>query len=219
MSVNAEETELPDTGRTDGRTGHIRPRKPEDFDAAYTRTPAWEIGHPQRAFLTLAQAGAISGRVLDVGCGTGEHVLMSAALGLEVTGIDVVAAAISVAQRKARDRGLDARFLVGDALQLGALGEQFDTVLDCGLFHVFGDADRPVFVAGLRAVLPAGGRYFMLCFSDLQPGHLGPRRIAREEIEASFGDGWWIDSIEPAKLETTMRPEGAEAWLATITRT
>ena len=58
----------------------------------------------------------------------------------------------------------------------------------------------------------------MLCFSDSQPGDWGPRRIKREEIEASFADGWRIDSIEPSALEITIGPEGARAWLASITR-
>ena len=49
-----------------------------DFDAAYSGTPPWDIGRPQPAFLALAEAGALRGRVLDVGCGTGEHTLMAA---------------------------------------------------------------------------------------------------------------------------------------------
>ena len=44
-------------------------------------------------------------RVLDAGCGTGEHTLMAAALGLEATGFDVAATAIAIANTKARDRG------------------------------------------------------------------------------------------------------------------
>src|SRR6266568_3429515 len=60
--------------------GSTTPRGPEDL---YTSPPPWDIGRPQPAFLTLAEAGAIQGRVLDVGCGTGEHVLMCAALGLD----------------------------------------------------------------------------------------------------------------------------------------
>src|SRR5438876_6700630 len=102
----------------------------------YASTPPWEIGRPQPALTELAEAGAVHGRVLDVGCGTGEHVLMAARLGLPATGVDIAPTAIASAQRKAGERGLAARFLVWDALELAALGELFDTVLDCGLFHI-----------------------------------------------------------------------------------
>ncbi len=199
--------------------GPMRPRRPEDFDAFYAGTPPWDIGRPQPAFLSLAEAGAIRGRVLDVGCGTGEHTLMAAGMGLEATGIDSAPAAIALAEAKARDRGLTAHFLVHDALQLVSLDKQFDSVLDCGLFHVLEDDDRRSFVENLRAVIRPGGRYFMLCFSDRQPGSFGPRRITRDEIRASFDKGWQVDSIEPAKLDIRMGPDGILAWLARITRT
>jgi 2-polyprenyl-3-methyl-5-hydroxy-6-metoxy-1,4-benzoquinol methylase len=154
--------------------GPMRPMRPEHFDASYAGTPPWDIGRPQPAFLALAEAGTIRGRVLDVGCGTGEHALMAASMGLEATGIDSAPAAIALAEAKARDRGLTVRFLVHDALQLASLGTQFDTVLDCGLFHVLDDDDRRTFVENLRAVIQPGGRYFMLCFSDRQPGLSAP---------------------------------------------
>ncbi len=199
--------------------GPMQRRRHEDFDAYYAGTPPWDIGGPQPVFLALAEAGAIRGRVLDVGCGTGEHALMAAGMGLEATGIDSAPAAIALAEAKARDRGLTAHFLVHDALQLASLDKQFDTVLDCGLFHVLDDDDRRSFVENLRAVIHPGGRYFMLCFSDRQPGSGGPRRITRDEIRTSFDKGWQIDSIELAKLDTRMGPDGILGWLARITRT
>lgn len=189
------------------------------FDAAYAGTPPWDIGRPQPALLELAEAGTLRGRVLDAGCGTGEHVLMAARLGLPATGIDAAPPAIAIAQSKARDRGVDARFLVWDALELSALGEQFDTVLDSGLFHVFDDGDRGRYVEGLRAVLSSGGRYFMLCFSDQQPGDWGPRRVTEQEIRASFAKGWKVDAIEPARFDITVDPTGAHAWRVQLTRT
>ncbi|HLK44590.1 MAG TPA: class I SAM-dependent methyltransferase, partial [Acidimicrobiales bacterium] len=159
-------------------------------DAVYEQTPPWDVGHPQPALQALADEGVLAGRVLDVGCGTGEHALMAAALGLEATGIDVVPLAIELASRKATARGLDVRFLVADALELEALGAQFDVVIDCALFHVFDDADRARFVDSLRHAVVRGGRYLMLCFSDAQPGDWGPRRVSRAEIESSFSQGW-----------------------------
>jgi SAM-dependent methyltransferase len=55
----------------------------------YTTAPPWDIGRPQPAFAGLARAGAIRGRVLDAGCGTGEHALMAAGSGQDATGIDI----------------------------------------------------------------------------------------------------------------------------------
>ena len=211
---------MSESGRPDGLPGPRRARRTEDFDALYgAGTPAWDIGRPQPAFVELADRGSLVGRILDVGCGTGEHALMAAALGFDTTGIDAAATALSAARRKADGRGVSVRFLEWDALELASLGEQFDTVLDCGLFHVFEDDDRPRFVDGLRASLPVGGRYYMLCFSEREPGDRGPRRIREDEIRATFADGWKLEAIESARIEITIDPGAAHAWRAAILRT
>jgi 2-polyprenyl-3-methyl-5-hydroxy-6-metoxy-1,4-benzoquinol methylase len=191
---------------------------PEEFEAFYAGTPPWDIGRPQSAFLRLAESGALEGRVLDVGCGTGEHALMAAGCGLEAVGVDTAPSAIAAAERKAHARGVPAKFLVWNALSLTSLGEEFDTVLDCGLFHVFSDEDRRSFVQNLTAVVRPVGRYFMLCFSEHQPGDTGPRRVTQAEIRANFADGWHIDSIQSATIEITAGP-AVLAWLASIRRT
>lgn len=63
-----------------------------------------------------------------------------------------------------------------------------------------------------------GGRYFMLCFSERQPGELGPRRVTQAELKASFSNGWRVDSIEPAIIEMHQRPVGAQSGLASFIR-
>jgi len=197
----------------------IGPDRTVEFDSAYEGTPPWDIGHPQPAFLAVARSGALVGRVLDVGCGTGEHALMAAELGLDATGIDFSPKAIRLAENKARERSLDPHFLVVDALELESRGGQYDTVLDCGLFHVFDDRDRARFVRSLSSIVVPDGCYFMLCFSDQQPGDWGPRRVSKAEIQSSFADGWRVVSVESSRIEITIDPEGAHAWLAVITRT
>ena len=206
-------TESPDT------QGSGLPEDPEGFEAFYAGTPPWDVGEPQPAFLALADAGALSGRVLDVGCGTGEHALLAAARGLEAVGIDIAPTAIERARAKAEQRGLPVQFVVGDVFRLPDLVEgTFDVVIDSALFHVFTDEQRAKFLPALAAVMPAGARYFLLCFSEHLPGTEGPRRISQDEIRATFRDGWRVDSVEPAQIKAVGFPD-VPAWLATITRT
>lgn len=190
----------------------------------YSSTPPWDIGRPQPALAALAEDGAWRGRVLDAGCGTGEHALLAASLGLDATGVDSAPTAIEIARRKARDRSLPVRFVLASALELDSLGERFDTVIDSGLFHVFDDEGRRRYVEALRAVVVPGGRCFVLCFSDRQPGQEGPRRVSEAEIRASFAEGWSVDAVEQAILAVNpnvvdFAPAGAQAWRVALTRT
>src|SRR5580704_13313381 len=101
------------------------------WDSSYEGSaPPWDIGRPQPAFQRLAGRGLLSGRLLDAGCGTGEHVLLAAAHGADATGVDISPRAIERARAKAAERGLPARFEVADVLRLGELGMTFDTVID-----------------------------------------------------------------------------------------
>jgi len=196
----------------------VSPRSVDDFDAMYAGSPPWDIGRPQPAFLALATAGKLHGRVLDVGCGSGEHALMAAELGLDATGVDTAPTAIAIAERKAAERGLAVRFAVFDALDLGRLGGSFDTVLDSGLFHVFDDDDRARYIESLASATAPGSVYHLLCFSDREPGDWGPRRVSRAEIEASFETGWRIETLEPAAFQTTMETGAVDGWRAEIVR-
>jgi len=188
------------------------------FDSAYQGRPPWDIGRPQKEFVELVRRGEITGSVLDIGCGTGEHALFFAENGYDVWGIDSAPLAIQKAKEKADKRGLQVHFLVLNALELVRLGRKFDTVTDSGLFHTLSDEDRPVFVDNLAAILSPAGKYFMLCFSDLEPGGYGPRRITKKEIQDSFRDGWSINYIRPAVFESHTRAEGPRAWLSSISK-
>jgi SAM-dependent methyltransferase len=196
------------------------------FDQMYQGQAPWDLGRPQPAIVGLAEAGQIHGSVLDVGCGTGEHALYLAARRHECWGVDFVPVAIERAKAKAAQRGINAHFIVGNALELDKLGRQFDTAIDCGLFHTFTDEERAVYVKGLAAVVRSGGLVHILCFSDEEPGTNGPRRVSQQEIRDSFHDGWQVCEIKPARLQAVERPEGPihspggpKAWLATIQRT
>ena len=193
------------------------------FENFYAGKAPWDIGKPQGAFVAVADQ--VSSPVLDAGCGTGEHALFFAAQGHHVTGIDFVGEAIRRARRKAAGRGLPVRLLVKDATTLGGWGERFASVIDCGLFHVFSDDDRKRYIQGLAQVLQPGGRLFLLCFSDAEPGTEGPRRVSRQELYDAFADGWEVESVRPCQIE--VNPEfteiqfsegGPKAWFAVVRR-
>lgn len=191
---------------------------PHDWDAAYTGTPPWDIGRPQTAFVELAEAGGMRGAVLDLGCGTGEHAMLAAATGATATGVDVSPTAIARARDKAEQRGLAARFEVMDALDVGAFGEEFDVVLDCGFFHVLSDADRPRLAEVLRRIMRSGASYHLLCFSDKVPGDAGPRRIRPDEILETFTSGLAVEEVAESFIEATFLDVPVPAWFARIRR-
>ena len=197
-------------------------RPPADWDAAYAgdAPPPWDIGRPQPVFAALAAEGRLSGDLLDVGCGTGEHTLLAASSGANALGVDLAAAAIERARQKAASRGLSARFEAGDVLSMPLPPAGFDVVIDSGCFHSFDDTDRARYVDVLRGVTRAGGAVYLACFSDRQPGDWGPRRVTRSELVDAFSDGWAIDSIEPATfvINPTMDVTEVHAWLLTARR-
>jgi cyclopropane fatty-acyl-phospholipid synthase-like methyltransferase len=193
------------------------------FEDLYAGPAPWDIGRPQGHFTAIADR--VTSPVLDAGCGTGEHALFFAARGHRVVGIDFVEEAIRRARRKAAERGLAIEFLVRDATSLKGWGERFATVIDCGLFHVLSDADRRRYVDGLAQVLKPGGRLFMMCFSDEEPGNDGPRRVSRQELHGAFADGWEVESVQPARCEinpdfteTKFSEGGPKVWFATFRR-
>jgi SAM-dependent methyltransferase len=193
------------------------------FENFYDGKAPWDIGKPQGPFAAVADR--VTGPVLDAGCGTGEHALFFAARGHRVTGFDFVEEPIRRARAKAAGRGLAVEFLVKDATALADWGERFASVIDSGLFHGFSDDDRRRYVRGLARVVEPGGRLFLMCFSDAEPGVGGPRRVSRPELDDAFADGWEVESVQPTRFD--VNPEFTEikfsegrpkAWLAVVRR-
>jgi SAM-dependent methyltransferase len=195
----------------------------ETFVSAYAGKAPWDIGKPQPVF--IAAADRVTGAVLDAGCGTGDNAIFFAGLGHAVTGIDYLEEPIRRARAKAAGQGAAVTFLVWDALALKDLPGRFESVIDCGLFHVFSDADRQRYVEGLATVVEPGGRLFLLCFSEEEPGEPGPRRVSQAELREAFRAGWEVESVAPARFEVrpdlegmTFSEGGPKAWFAVVRR-
>ncbi len=184
-------------------------------------TAPWVIGEPQPQVLASEREGWIRGRVLDPGCGAGEHTIALTALGYDVLGVDLSPSAVAYARANAERKGVPgARFELADMVAIGGdpglaagLGV-FDTILDSALFHVFREDPRAraAYVNALHTLCAPGGRVLLLALSDAEPG-FGPR-IGDRMIRESFGAGWELEDLRPARyrgrITSALPPEAVE---------
>ncbi|KOV85521.1 SAM-dependent methyltransferase [Nocardia sp. NRRL S-836] len=171
-------------------------------------TAPWLIGGPQPAVVALEEQGLIRGRVLEPGCGSGEHTILFTKLGYDSLGVDLSPSAIAYARRTAVERGVPgARFEVANMLhpeEHPFLSGGFDTVVDVALFHGFGAyGDGPeaskAYAAVLHSLTNPGALVHILAHSDAAPGLSSS--ISDDVIRATFQDGWEVESIEASSYQ------------------
>lgn len=192
------------------------------FNSVYRDVAPWDIGEVQPAMAKLLARFPPAGPVLDIGCGSGDLAIYLAQTGLEVVGVDFVAAAIEQACRKARALSSEIKgkleFRVGDALHPTLLKRQFGAVVDSGFFHLFTTDQCDHLVDEVAATLRAGGRYYLQEFATEFHLPNTPRAVLEAEIRARFTAerGWRI--LEVASVEFLNRIAPVPATIACIER-
>lgn len=170
---------------------------------AEKRVVPWDIGGPQPAL--AAAAGAINGRVLDVGAGTGDNAIWVASLDSvsEVTSVDLSPDAVEEARGRLANAQPAPRaplsFALGDVFALPTDWTAFDTLLDSAVFHCIGDDDaQKRYLAAVTPRVKLGGRAVMLVFSDKNgEPWVGPRRISEAHARKLWTEaGWCVDSLD-----------------------
>jgi SAM-dependent methyltransferase len=102
--------------------------------------------------------------VLVPGAGYGRNALLFARTGLSVTGIEISAEAIRLAE------GTGIRYLRGSFLDVPVPQRSFDAIYCYNLLHLFLEADRRRFVAKCADLLREDGLAFFAVFSDEESG-------------------------------------------------
>ena len=124
----------------------------------YRRLVAWpERIAREEPFLREVLGAAPLPRLLDLGCGTGEHSRFLHSLGFEVTGVDASDAQISAARDRGEEAGL--RFVKGDLAALGdAVTGEFGGAVCLGntLPHLVDEESAVRFFRSLSALLLPG---------------------------------------------------------------
>jgi len=159
-----------------------------DWNRRYAEndTP-WDKGAAHPVLRDMLTHGALGGRVLVPGCGTGHDVRELAQRGLSVTGLDV--APLALAGARDYDKIADEIYELGDFFAFASgQREPFDGLFEHTCFCAIDPLRRADYAAAAAAALKPGGRLLAVFFTD--PDHDGegpPHGCTRGELDGLFG--------------------------------
>jgi cyclopropane fatty-acyl-phospholipid synthase-like methyltransferase len=185
--------------------------------------PPWDLDGPTPFVADLEGQNEFQGTILDAGCGTGENALFLAAHGHTVVGMDAAPTAVARAREKAQQRQLQATFVEADACDIAGYSNTFETVLDCGFFHVLSPEDQSRYVKALNRATTPNAVLHLMAFSDRnspwredRPTGCFTHGVSESELRDAFSSEWTIESLEEAPA--TLRGEKVAFWQARLKR-
>ncbi|WP_373511266.1 class I SAM-dependent methyltransferase [Persicitalea sp.] len=165
----------------------------------------WDVNKPQPDLIRLVEEGKIAGKtILDIGCGSGDNAIYLAQKGFQVTGLDYSDKGIEVAKRRAAKENVTVKFDVADAFNLSNINQQFDIVIDYGLYHNIDMDKMPLYLENIRQVLKTGGQFIIQAFGEKSPKQkFAPRQVSETEIRNEFSQNWTVLEIREAVYHAT----------------
>jgi 2-polyprenyl-3-methyl-5-hydroxy-6-metoxy-1,4-benzoquinol methylase len=164
----------------------------------------------------LATQHIETGRALDLGTGPATQALALAERGFQVTASDLSQRAIEQGRTRSTAKHLDIEFVQDDILNT-VLAGPYDFVFDRGCFHVLAPEHRAAYATAVANLVKPRGYFFLKCFSDEQPGEIGPYRLTAREIESTFAVGFEIIAIARTIYHGTLA-EQPKAFFCTLRR-
>ncbi|MFD6415786.1 class I SAM-dependent methyltransferase [Streptomyces sp. NPDC060194] len=155
----------------------------DGFYADRSRPVPFFAAGPDENLAGWVEEGRVGpGRALDLGCGAGRNAVYLASRGFAVDGVDLSPVATVWAEERAREAGVDARFVAADvfALDEGGLPGPYDLVVDSGCFHHLPPHRRVSYLALLDRVLMPGGHLALTVFAA------GPDGVGSELADADL---------------------------------
>jgi len=205
----------------------LKTRERESWDSA-----PWEAMAARLAgihdHLVARLAPSPGERWLDVATGTGAVAQRAALAGAQVTGLDLSPRMIETARRRAAERGLSARFDVGDAEALPYEEASFDVVASA--LGVFLAPDHAAAAGELARVCRVGGRVGLVAWrpdpefdqmrapfgSPAEPGAGDRRDWGREDYVTGLMGGAFELEFEDGELRVTGK-SGEAIWRRLLT--
>lgn len=191
-------------------------REKTDWDKRYEKNDLpWDTGMPDQALINLVTGWPnISGKALDIGCGTGSNAIWLAEHGFEVTALDISTGAIALAKQRQVEHEVDICLLADDFLTCALDTGVFDLVFDRGCFHCLpGKNAQKRYVDKVAACLKPDGIWLSLIGNKDQPaGEKGPPRMSAIEICSAVEPDFEILSLKSALKPSPRQPKPLRFW-------
>lgn len=151
----------------------------------------------------LDRAGVVPARLCDCACGTGALSVRFAAMGAQVTGVDVSGEMLAVAQDRARERGVRAMFVEQDMCELRLPRPVDALVCACDGVNYLLDDDRlnAFFARAFASIKPGGALAFDVSSAYKLERVLGDGFFGEERDDVAY---LWSNSFDPEARTVTM---------------
>lgn len=191
---------------------------PEYWNRVYVEAgeepPGWDLGGPNPELvwqLGNAVPKIVPGRVLVPGCGQGHDVVLLAAMGFDVVGVDVAPVAVERARQALEQLGLGGEVRLADFFGLGDVeAGSFDYVYEYTCFCAIHPDRRREYAETVRRVLKPGGQ-LIGCFYHHQREGGPPFDTTPEQVREAFAGLMDMRTLVVAQ-NSVERRQGAELW-------
>jgi methyl halide transferase len=163
---------------------------PDFWEGIYQRTgsPRWDLGQPAPAFVSLLTGDSPlpPGKLIVLGCGTGNDIVAFASRGFDVVGVDFAPSAIRGAEERLAQATLTAELLQRDIFDLSReYSSHFDYVVEHTCFCAIHPDRRPEYVRLVQTLLKPTGMFIAVFFA-LPLGGGPPFGTTESEIRSLF---------------------------------
>jgi cyclopropane fatty-acyl-phospholipid synthase-like methyltransferase len=182
---------------------------------------------PRKALAKLVESGRLKpGRALELGSGAARNAIYLAKHGFEVTGVEVNAALVALARRKAMAARVIAHFIVDDLTDLKKVNGPFDVLVDYSTLDDMEPEQRDRYVQNVLPLTHPGSQFVLYCLEwtlswwerltlrFLSRFGYGQLTLEPGEVKRRFGEHFHIHKVA-GETQEHHYPRGYAVYLMT----
>jgi ubiquinone/menaquinone biosynthesis C-methylase UbiE len=151
----------------------------------------------KRQLLAEFWANRSGSRLLEIGCGLGNDLVLLSQLGFEVTGIDLAPPAVEVARKHLEIRNTPGKVVIGNVEELEFADESFDAIYSSGVIQHTPDIEKAT--REMMRVLKSGGKMLIVVYHRWSWFYF-LKKITGVNIEFQDGDAPIIKTFSKKEL-------------------